>query len=49
MASTIERLQIHHPGPLRLIPEGDAGIEVGMPDRIFENYLCAWPGAPDRD
>jgi glutathione S-transferase len=35
----IEYLQIHHPGPVRLIPEGDAGIEARMLDRIFDNYV----------
>lgn len=39
-ASTIiEYLQIHHPGPVCLIPEGDTGIEVRMLDRIFDNYV----------
>lgn len=39
-ASTIiEYLQIHRPGPVRLIPEGDTGIEVRMLDRIFDNYV----------
>ncbi|HEV7632496.1 MAG TPA: glutathione S-transferase family protein [Steroidobacteraceae bacterium] len=39
-ASTIiEYLQIHHPGLVRLIPEGDAGIEVRMFDRVFDNYV----------
>ena len=39
-ASTIiEYLQIHHPGLVRLIPEGDAGIEVRMLDRVFDNYV----------
>ncbi|MBS0578857.1 MAG: glutathione S-transferase family protein [Proteobacteria bacterium] len=35
----IEYLQLHHPGKVRLIPEGDAGIEVRMLDRIFDNYV----------
>lgn len=39
-ASTIiDYLQLHHPGPVRLIPDGDAGIEVRMLDRIFDNYV----------
>ncbi len=39
-ASTIiEYLQAHHAGPHRLIPAGDAGIEVRMLDRIFDNYV----------
>jgi glutathione S-transferase len=35
----IEYLQLHHPGPNRLIPEGDAGIEARMLDRMFDNYV----------
>jgi glutathione S-transferase len=35
----IEHLQIHHPGHVRLIPDGDAGIEVRMLDRVFDNYV----------
>jgi len=35
----IEYLQIHHPGPVRLIPDGDAGVEVRMLDRVFDNYV----------
>ncbi len=35
----IEYLQIHHPGRVRLIPEGEAGIEVRMLDRMFDNYV----------
>jgi glutathione S-transferase len=38
-STIIEHLQLHHPGPLRLIPEGDAGIEVRMLDRVFDNYV----------
>jgi glutathione S-transferase len=39
-ASTIiEYLQAHHAGAVRLIPAGDAGIEVRMLDRIFDNYV----------
>jgi glutathione S-transferase len=38
-SAIIEYLQIHHPGRVRLIPEGDAGIEVRMLDRIFDNYV----------
>ncbi|MEJ0084402.1 MAG: glutathione S-transferase family protein [Pseudomonadota bacterium] len=39
-ASTIiEHLDLHHPGRVRLIPPGDAGIEVRMFDRIFDNYV----------
>jgi glutathione S-transferase len=36
----IEHLQLHHPGPVRLVPEdGDAAIEVRMLDRFFDNYI----------
>ncbi|MEO6185550.1 MAG: glutathione S-transferase family protein [Steroidobacteraceae bacterium] len=35
----IEYLQIHHAGPVRLIPDGDAGIEARMLDRVFDNYV----------
>jgi len=35
----IEYLQIHHPGAVRLIPDGDFGIEVRMLDRVFDNYV----------
>jgi glutathione S-transferase len=39
-ASTIiEHLQIHHAGPIRLIPQGDAGVEARMLDRVFDNYV----------
>jgi glutathione S-transferase len=36
----IEHLQIHHPGPVRLIPE-DAGaaLDARMMDRFFDNYV----------
>jgi glutathione S-transferase len=38
-STIIEHLQLHHPGRVRLIPEGDAGVEVRMLDRIFDNYV----------
>jgi glutathione S-transferase len=38
-STIIEHLQIHHPGPVRLIPDGDAGVEVRMLDRLFDNYV----------
>lgn len=38
-STIIEHLQHHHPGPLCLIPAGDAGIEVRMLDRVFDNYV----------
>src|SRR4051812_9051891 len=37
-STIIEHLQIHHPGPVCLIPEGDAGVEARMLDRVFDNY-----------
>ncbi len=38
-STIIEYLQIHHPGPVRLIADGDAGIEARMLDRVFDNYV----------
>ena len=38
-STIIEYLQIHYPGRIRLIPEGDAGVEVRMLDRVFDNYV----------
>lgn len=38
-STIIEYLQFHYPGPVRLIPDGDGGIEVRMLDRIFDNYV----------
>jgi glutathione S-transferase len=35
----IEHLQIHHPGRVRLIPDGDEGVEARMLDRVFDNYV----------
>jgi glutathione S-transferase len=36
----IEYLQLHHPGPARLIPEdANAALQVRMLDRIFDNYV----------
>jgi glutathione S-transferase len=36
----IEYLGIHHPGPVRLIPqEPEAALEVRMKDRFFDNYV----------
>ena len=35
----IEHLQIHYPSAVRLIPDGDFGIEVRMLDRVFDNYV----------
>jgi glutathione S-transferase len=38
-SAIIEYLQIHYPGSVCIIPEGDAGVEVRMFDRIFDNYV----------
>ena len=39
--SIIEYLNVHHPGPVRLIPDDpDAAIEVRMMDRFFDNYVA---------
>lgn len=38
-STIIAHLQAHHPGPLCLIPAGDAGLEVQMLDRLFDNYV----------
>ena len=40
-ASTIiEHLELRHPGPTRLIPEGgDAAVQTRMMDRVFDNYV----------
>ena len=40
--SIIEYLDVHHPGPSRLIPaDADAAIDVRMLDRFFDNYIHA--------
>ena len=36
----IEHLNLHHPGPARLIPEDPrAALEVRLMDRFFDNYI----------
>jgi glutathione S-transferase len=36
----IEHLQLHHPGPVRLLPQdAKAALEVRMMDRFFDNYV----------
>ncbi len=36
----IEHLAVHHPSPIRLIPEDDRrAVEVRMMDRFFDNYV----------
>ena len=38
--SIIEHLHVHHPGPVRLLPEDrSAAVEVRMLDRFFDNYI----------
>ncbi|MET4683380.1 glutathione S-transferase family protein [Brevundimonas faecalis] len=40
--SIIEHLAVHHPGPVRLIPEDPAAaVEVRMMDRVFDNYISS--------
>lgn len=42
----IEYLAVHHPGPVALIPAAaDAGIEVRLWDRFFDNYVMTPQGA----
>lgn len=38
-STIIEHLQLHHPGPVRLLPDGDAGIQARMLDRVFDNQV----------
>lgn len=41
----IEYLQIHHPGPVKLIPNDlDLALEVRMLDRFFDNYVMTPQG-----
>jgi glutathione S-transferase len=35
----IEYLQLHASGPVQLIPDGAAGIEARMLDRVFDEYV----------
>src|SRR5215470_5823364 len=36
----IEHLGLHHPGPVRLLPEDSgAALDVRMMDRFFDNYI----------
>lgn len=36
----VEHLDLHHPGPVRMIPEDPrAALDVRMMDRIFDNYI----------
>lgn len=41
----VEYLQIHHPGPVKLIPDDlDLALEVRMLDRVFDNYVMTPQG-----
>jgi glutathione S-transferase len=41
----IEYLNVHHPGPVKLIPEDpDLALEVRMLDRFFDNYVMTPQG-----
>jgi glutathione S-transferase len=41
----IEYLQVHHPGPVRLIPDDpDLALEARMLDRFFDNYVMTPQG-----
>jgi glutathione S-transferase len=41
----IEYLQLHHPGPVKLIPEDpDVALEARMLDRFFDNYVMTPQG-----
>ncbi|MDO8409898.1 MAG: glutathione S-transferase family protein [Phenylobacterium sp.] len=41
----IEYLQVHHPGPVKLIPEDpDLALEARMLDRVFDNYVMTPQG-----
>jgi len=38
----IEHLDLHHPGPVRLMPDArDAALEVRFMDRFFDNYVMS--------
>ena len=44
-STIIEYLQIHHPGPVRLIPDDpDLAIKARMLDRVFDNYVMTPQG-----
>lgn len=41
----IEYLHVHHPGPVKLIPENpDLAVEARMLDRFFDNYVMTPQG-----
>lgn len=35
----IEHLDLHHPGAVRFIPDGEAALEVRLMDRFFDHYV----------
>ena len=38
----LEHLDLHHPGPVRLLPhDPDAALEVRFMDRFFDNYVMS--------
>jgi glutathione S-transferase len=38
----IEHLDLHHPGPVRLLPDQrEAALEVRLMDRFFDNYIMS--------
>ena len=44
-STIIEYLQVHHSGPVKLIPEDpDLAVEVRMMDRVFDNYVMTPQG-----
>ncbi len=44
-STVIEYLQIHHPGPVKLIPaDPDLALEARMLDRVFDNYVMTPQG-----
>ncbi len=45
--AVIEYLQIHHPGPVALLPaDPDLSVQVRMLDRIFDNYVMGMMQKP---
>ena len=43
--SIIEHLAVHHPGPVKLVPDDPAlAVEVRMLDRVFDNYVMTPQG-----
>jgi glutathione S-transferase len=37
----IDYLDAHRPGPVRFVPDGEAGLEARLMDRIFDNHVMA--------